>query len=282
MTTDSLNVIIYSKDRPAQLDLLLQSFAYSYNDSHTTTILYKASNSLFKQGYEKTIHKHQSENILFVEELNFKNQTLNAIHSKNKYTMFLVDDIMFINKWSLNDEPFQLFRAKEDAILCVSLRLGHNTTYCYPISSNQSLPKFVKRYAWNWTEGTGDFGYPMSLDGNVYVTKSILEILNKIDVNKFVHPNLFESELNSYAQAQKFTGNLAQIMLCYEHSRLFNNPCNRVQNVIENKTESSYSPERLCEKFINDHLDMEKMLIKIKQMNLNAAHYPMELIFHND
>lgn len=288
MTTKKLiNTVIYSKDRAMQLDLLLRTYV-DHNKScaeneDNITVIYKATNEEFAKGYNELAAFYAIlPEIKFVKESDFRQDTLNAINVEYKYTMFLMDDIIVYNKFSFEDEPFKLLEKYPDGILAVSLRLSSKTNYCYPISRNQTIPSFHKNCAWKWTEGDADFGYPMSLDGNVFHTSKILEILAQIPSERFTHPNTLEGALNDYAQARKSSGTIPQVMVCYpEASRLFNNPCNRVQNVVENKNENSLDPARLNEMFLSGkiiNIDSTLEDIQSGKVIVNAAHFPIEVV----
>ena len=278
-----INTVIYSKDRSMQLMSAIDSFleCFADKDCANITVIYKGSTQDYENAYNSiVVPKYPT--LKFTREQDFKKDTLEAIDTNCKYTMFIMDDIFFYNKWSLEDEPFKLLERYPDGIIAVSLRLSKQTNYCYPIGRNQEIPSFHKNCAWKWTEADGDFGYPMSLDGNVFHTNKILDILAKIPDERFTHPNTLEGALNEFAQMRKSSGAIPQVMVCYsEASRLFNNPCNRVQNIIENKNEGSYSAEQLNDLLLSGKsIDIEETLKDIKsgKMIVNAAHFPIEVV----
>ena len=58
---DSMNIVIFSKDRPAQLDLFLRSMKQFFPDWHKSRdihILYTYSDEAYGAGYVKTITLH--------------------------------------------------------------------------------------------------------------------------------------------------------------------------------------------------------------------------------
>jgi len=273
----TINVVVYSKDRAMQLTSALHSFLECFKDKDeaNVTVVFKTSNIAYENAYLNLVVP-MFQNVKFVQETDFKKNTLDSIDPYCKYTMFLMDDIFFYNDWSLQDEPFKLLEKHPDGVLAVSLRLSSQTNYCYPISREQKIPNFYKNCAWKWTEADGDFAYPMSLDGNVFHTSKILEILTKIPDEKFTHPNTLEGALNDFAQMRKFSGTVPQVLTCYpEASRLFNFPCNRVQGVIQNKHENTYSPEELNEALLRGTKMSTSELIKMIRENVvvNAAHF---------
>ena len=61
----NINVIIFSKNRAAQLELFIRSMKKFFKDfsSNEIKILYKTSNSFFEEGYEKLKKIHSDDNI---------------------------------------------------------------------------------------------------------------------------------------------------------------------------------------------------------------------------
>ena len=92
-----INVVIFSKDRPAQLELLLRSmkrFFVEWNKVHTS-ILYRHTTEDYRVGYEKTKRLHPEFNYVVELPGKFKEQTVSLVNPDNQATMFLVDDILF-------------------------------------------------------------------------------------------------------------------------------------------------------------------------------------------
>ena len=70
----NVNIIIFSKDRACQLDLLLRSM-WSHIDSfdlYHIKVLYTYSNSLFYEGYRELIEREEFPSVFFKHETNFK------------------------------------------------------------------------------------------------------------------------------------------------------------------------------------------------------------------
>ena len=270
---NNIGGLIFSKDRTMQLRATLESLFLHCKDCDkiSLTVLYKVSNLLYRQQYDDL--KNRFGNVTFIEEQDFKQQTLGVIGTF-EYILFLVDDNLFIRDFCLADVVRDL-RYNHDAI-GFSLRLGRNTDYCYMLSSQQALPKFrqagsgILQYYWPGQQY--DFGYPLELSSSVYRVRDILELLVQLE---FSNPNTLEVQMaaNSqlYSQARSS-------LLCYECSVTFCNPVNVVQNVYENKhgTVNNYTSEELGDCFSQGMVvDVEKYTGFIP----NAAHQEAKLYF---
>jgi hypothetical protein len=239
------NAIVFSRDRPLQLDLMLSSYHKCSKDFHLLeiSVVYKASNERFKKSYE--VLKNEWGFVDFIEETNFKNDVINQIKGFD-YVVFLTDDTIFTNKFDL-DEITNLLE-KHNNILGFSLRLGKNTDYCFSCNMPQDIPtmreynKDVSIYFWPRTQF--DFSYCLELSSSLYRVKDILQII--ADRN-FGNPNQLEDVL--YSNLWQFVC-FKYRMACYNISAAFANPLN--QTTRTNKTnrtgnDNRYSPEKLLE-----------------------------------
>lgn len=217
-----INTIIFSKNRPAQLDLLLNSIK-QYN-IFNIKIIYTYTNDLFKNGYNLCQSYH---NVLFEQEYNIKLQVLSHI---SKYTMFLTDDSFFYKP--LNIELLNTaLNDMNNGLPQFSLRLGLNTYMNYKTES--ILPKFKSSYidknyiVWNSKEYDYNeyYGYKMSVDGHIYDGDNLLKILTQIN---FGNPNIIECEMNKYENM------IGDEIGSFKESVLLVNPVNRVQEICQN------------------------------------------------
>jgi hypothetical protein len=155
-------------------------------------------------------------------------------------------------------------------VLTTSLRLGTNIRYCYALDNFINHPKFVRKAddicVWNYAGAEGDWGYPYSLDGNVYKTTHIKSVLERVN---FSNPNFLEASLNNINFGPQY-------IVCYPQPKLFNAPMNRVQNTFQNRHENGISPEQLNTMF----LDGKRIKIdNIMLVDNDAVHYPVEFEF---
>ncbi len=266
-----INVVIFSKDRACQLELLLRSFKKYFTEWEQAekTVVYKTDNHALAQGYQLCQKLHPEFHYVSESTTPFKQGTLNAINEDNALTMFLVDDIVFKDKFSLLDPEFQQF-SNDLEILCLSLRLHSGVNYCYATNRHVSAPQFREDGAWQWIGAEGDWGYPMSLDGNIFSTPIIKFITENI---QFYNPNTFESLM---AMNSKFFDN-TPFMFCYqENSKLLNIPANLVQDMFPARFGNLVTPEELNQRFLNGEIILLEPFMGQKY---NAVHVELPYAF---
>lgn len=217
-----INTIIFSKDRAAQLDLLLCSIERYAQWLWPPTVLYRYSNNDYLEGYRLVSTRH---GITFTWQLPLKPMLLRAIDRMVPLTMMLVDDSVFFRK-------FSEFHGLDEGTTFAA-RLGRNCTYCYPLDKQQRV-------------GELDFAYSLTIDGHVYRTS---EIRKRIEAVDFATPNELEDKLSRGKQ------------LCVEygdHSCIVSIPHNRVAE-FDNRYEGG-SAEELNRRFLaGECLDLDAM-----------------------
>jgi hypothetical protein len=272
-----LNVIIFSKDRAMQLDLLLQSILLNFNvEDYKLNILYKASNDDYNRGYN-TIRDLYPQ-FTYKKEESFK-QDLLSLFNDSKYTVFLTDDDIIYQSFKLNNDELHNIFMLTDAN-CFSLRLGLNTVNCY---TQQKLNK-IDNYnthnfyfdvdliesviSWKVGDGTNDYSYPMSVDGHIFKTEYIK---NLCEILEYGNPNFFEAMLSNFGRNE-------MIISSYQNSKLVNSPINRVQETFKNLSgmKYRYSVEDLNEMYLDG------LILNLEKMNfneINGCHQEIQPIF---
>lgn len=240
-----INIVIFSRDRASQLELLLRSMKLYFKEfyEHKINILYTFSNDGFKAGYDKLFKIHNDSNIKYIKEtLKFKDHILLLLDYNNPYSLFFVDDIVFKNPFSLNCKQFKLFTMNED-ILTLSLRLHPKLIFCYPANIRMAPPDFDSNLSFKWSGMSGDYGYPMSLDGHFFRTSDFLSLTKVLN---FSNPNSYEGMLANYPFNRPK-------MICFEESVIVNNPINKVQNY-NNNLHGTINAEYINKEFLNGYL----------------------------
>ena len=221
-----INGIIFSKDRPLQLDGTLRSFLLHCKDPEFVRlkVLYTTSSPVQETLYQRLIREHPA--VKFVKEQNFKRDLLTLLEGP-EMILFLVDDAIFIKDFSLMDVIDSLKR--HSSALGFSLRLGRNTTYCYSLDKPQHLPAFQhlspRILKYNWTTEEYDFGYPLEVSSSVYRAKEMQPLLARLP---FSNPNTLEDLMDKHKNAFRESN---PFLLCYEQSVTFCAPMNKVQTV---------------------------------------------------
>jgi len=272
-----LNVIIFSKDRPMQLHLLLESILLNFNvEDYTLNILYKASNDEYNRGYNMIRDLYPQ--FKYKKEESFKNDVL-SLFNDSQYTTFFTDDDIIYQSFKLNsDELNNIFMITEAN--CFSLRLGLNTVNCYTMQRLNKLNNYNTHnfyfdidliepvISWKVKDGTNDYAYPMSLDGHIFKTEYIK---NLCEILEYSNPNLFEVFLSNFSTNE-------MIISSYENSKLVNSPNNRVQETFQNLSgmKYSYSSEDLNEMYLDG------LILNLEKMNfneINGCHQEIQPIF---
>lgn len=221
---NSLNVIIFSKKRAAQLDLLLRSIGHYWEDAPRCQIIYKADNESFSNSYMQLTQDHDAHNYFCEDVINssFKELVLDVIDPEKPYTMFMMDDQIFINPLLLESSiQYKEFKTRE-YVSTLSLRLGENVTSCY-MQNFPTTPPILNEFGlFNWTKCQGDWAYPYSLDAHIFRTNNILPKLQSLD---YANPNTLEHMLNLNQPIYQ------DYMICFDISKITNNASNQVQNV---------------------------------------------------
>jgi hypothetical protein len=247
-----LNGIIFSKDRPMQLHLLLESILLNFNvEDYTLNILYKASNDEYNRGYN--VIRDLYPQFKYKKEESFKNDVL-SLFNDSKYTTFFTDDDIIYKSFKLNnDELHNIFMLTEAN--CFSLRLGLNTVNCYTMQRLNKLNNYNTHnfyfdidliepvISWKVKDGTNDYAYPMSLDGHIFKTEYIK---NLCEILEYSNPNLFEAFLSNFTKPE-------MVISSYKYSKLVNTPINRVQETFQNLSGMKYknSAEDLNEMYLD-------------------------------
>lgn len=269
MANKEIEIIVFSKDRACQASACIESLYKNFTDiaNASVSVLYRTSSFSFEKAYKKAEAIHSNKNIKWLPETDFKNQLEKMVTaSESPLLMFLVDDIVFVNKISLQDKQIQLVKTVS-SMLAASLRLHSDITRCYATDQTNSVPKFVKGSVWQWTSGDGDWGYPMSVDGNVYNTALFKEILPRIQYN---NPNTLEATLDSIKN-----NIIPKYLCCYPNGpRLINIPANRVQETYKNRFTGSVTAEELNDLFLEGkQIDIENY----QGIKPNTVHVPVDI-----
>lgn len=235
--------IVFSKDRALQLHALLSTYLDKVSDPVRLTIIYEASTKEHMAAYDEVSNLFRGHDFVFVrqsEARGFRGDLLDVLGSLTcRKVFFLVDDIVFKESTDLRD------LASYDSLTYVpSIRLGKNLARCYTMQIEQRLPEFIPCEAdhlcWKWQAGEFDWNYPLSVDGHIFDRGEMLSMVKSID---FRAPNSFESNLQIFRPVF-----LERYGICYETSRVVNLPCNKVQNENDNIC-GNLSSERLLNKW---------------------------------
>ncbi|HVY72271.1 MAG TPA: carbamoyltransferase C-terminal domain-containing protein, partial [Verrucomicrobiae bacterium] len=265
--------IIFSKDRAMQLDATLRSFAQHCHDAASVPlkVLHTASTPEHATAYAQLAAQHPS--VEFVREQNFKADFLGLARGAENIVL-MVDDCLFIRNFVMTD-TVQALNENPDSIGC-SLRLGRNTTFCYPLNQPQQLPDFTGVNSGllkhRWTAAQHDFGYPLEVSSSVYRGADLLPLLEKLD---YQNPNTLEAALAANAAAFSQS---RPALLCHAQSVAFCAPLNVVQSVYPNRkgANNRYTASALAQAFLaGQRIDLASLANFVP----NGCHQEIELHF---
>lgn len=218
-----------------QLDALLETMQrHMVHPYHRVTVLYRASNEEYSEGY--TILKRDNVEIQWVNETSFKSDLLSILGSDGLVVFHTDDDVYFGDV----DE----FALLEDEV-CFSLRLGLNISYCYSLDLPETVQRASvtgSRVSWDWRcQGVGSFSYPLSLNGHVLRAN---EIRSLVDRAAFSNPSELESALHEERWATR------PRMASFSTSRVVSIPANVVSHTFPNRHGSLFSTHELNQRFL--------------------------------
>ena len=256
-----MNLIMFSKNRPAQLELLLRSM-HRYVDGISSENVYVISSfdEMYADEYYALANKY-GISLMPDEGIGFKDLLVHLVGGEE--IMFLVDDNVFINKFNPNVARDAL--TSDPDLLCYSTRLNMNMDYCYAYKTRMNAPKTDGTNRWLWKNAHGDYGYPMSLDGNVFRTENIYPLLQKLE---YSNPNQLEGALAGNPPVGRY-------MACGDRSSVIGVPWNKVQTENDNRC-AGESLEEMNEKYI--HGERISML-PFKNLKPNAVHIEVPLVW---
>ena len=273
-------VLIFSKERSLQLNSLIKSLLYfSDLEEKDISILFKPSKEV---PYDKLSKRYDCN---FFEEKAFLNDVKNIIKTnKKKYSMFLVDDLIVRDHFSVNLMESTLSSNKN--ITAFSLRLGTNiedgmSPEFKTISDSVLIWNTNKTYGKSWN-------YIWELSSSMYRTDFVYNYLKKCNSRFVDFPNPLESHYygcypSQYVKKRRFIRKLKFLgrseprgMACFKFSKAFTQGVNLVANRNINHKDL-YSPLELHEKFLDgygiDYLSLSNILNK--KPNAGTEHFKL-------
>lgn len=248
-----MKTIIFSYNRPAQLDLLLRSMKrFTDFDDIYVSFMYDDE---YEEGYERVIKDNPDVDFEYRKK-NLKKYVLKAL--KKPLTAFFCDDDILIGKVSKSDPEFDF---SDPELLCLSLRLGNNVNYSFDRGSKQPAPKDLK---WYWKSKELDWNYPMSVSGHVFRTEYIKPLIMALD---FDTPTQLEDRM-----AQNPIDKIW--MIRYAEQKCVETPLNVVQSeAFCNKT-GKVTPKYLNDEFMKgQEIDLDEIL----KNKFNSPHQLVEV-----
>ena len=259
--TDTVDIVVFSFNRPLQLFAFLESLQKYGKNYKNVSVICRSSHPRFERGYAKVeqafpdvklVRQSQKKVKAFSQ---FKPMVMQQVFdpeiSDSKYILFSTDDIIIKDDIDFREGIAAMNQTKAHGLF---YRLGRNIDTCYMTSEHSGVPPLamVKEglFAWQYARGNGDWHYPNSVDFTMYRKEDIKPQLESFN---FSHPTDLEG---IWATKADFN----EIGLCYETSKIVNIPVNVVaQN--NNRHMDSYS----------EH-DLLKLFLTGKKMDITPLH----------
>ena len=290
-----MRVIILSKNRAAQADLLLRSIKEQVRgwEDFFITIFYDYDGGRYDQGYAllKSIHPefHYYRKAPGQEVINGQFNDLIAM-KKMDFFAFFADDLVVIRPFSKSNRPFQILQHRKD-VMALALRLNPNINYCQPMGMKTFPPRLDADGVFTWRKTNfgyflekniisrslqnkglkvfmpilGDWYYQMILDGNVYRYDEFKDYFATLPEMKYV-PDIERVMLARPLPARK--------AVIYPESRVISIASNKVDKKYFTNPHMEEDPAIINEHFLNgeslsyDHL---------KNINHTACHLKIPL-----
>lgn len=233
-----LRTVIFSKDRPAQLDLLLRSIQRFVSiPGWRPKVLLRATEDCYAAGYETVRADHPEA--FYVEEtiLRYDVQAL-TLGTSAKYLQFLMDDDVFVRPFSLDDPEFAQY-VSDPEIVGLVLRMSRSMDYCYTQNIVVTPPEFAEDGTWDWRGRFDDWGYPYSVDGSIWTMARVEQVLKR---GNYESLNALEPALLQAMRSPR--------ALCYDKTRLVGIPHNSVQDAFKQNRHEGGDNASLNERFL--------------------------------
>ena len=246
-----------------QLDACLRSIVRHAPYQGSITVVYRATTELSRQGYAQL---ETDERVQLIRQGDdFRGDVLHLLRQPGELVVFHTDDDLFFR--TPPRAPLL-----PDGCASFSLRLGENTTYCYPFRRDQPLPPRTEVedfMVWEWTRANDDFAYPMSLDGHLFSAELVRSLAGSAT---FRDPNELERELHLRRHR------VPRLMASFRSSCVVSLPVNVVTDSIVNRSgvDPRLAPEALNEQFLRGvRIDLDG----VDFTNVRAAHQEIPLAF---
>lgn len=257
----ALKCIVFSRDRAMQLDAFLASVErhvpYLFDE---VCILYRATEARYRDAY--ALLAEARADARWVAESSFRADLL-ALRGAEDQLVFHTDDDMFFDAVP----PFEL----RDDEACFTLRLGLNTTYCYPLDVQERLdaPRIERdRVSWSWREqAPGAYAYPLALNGHVFRAAEAHDWLSRLE---YSNPNELEAAM------QRLLVDVRPRMASFLTSRVVSIPANIVNETFANRHAGLHDVGELNERFVaGERIDAARMDFRA----VSACQQPIPFVF---
>lgn len=265
-----VDMLVFSYDRPMQLDVFLGSLKKYCSGLDSCYVLYRSTSSAFDCGFDKVRARYPE--VKFVKQgknpsEDFKPLVLDIIFKKtlNEYIVFGIDDM--VAKDFCDFEHCIKLLEKHNAY-AFYLRLGLHIAECYSARKPQKLPSFAniedEACKWCFKNGNYEFGYPNDLSMALYKKSTIKSDLYHLSYST---PNSLEGGWARLA-------NLNEYGLFFRKSKMINLPINKVQKDNANHHMNLHSAHDLLKRYMDGYIIDTRPLHQIRNIGACIEWHP--------
>jgi hypothetical protein len=292
---DKIHLVIFSRNRAAQLDLLIRSLAINCPQLFNIYVIYRADSDDFITGYNLLCSEsayYFPNSINWLPQNSLKEDFIQSCNENYTLTCLGTDDCVFYRKCQIQPSQIENLFNNDKRLLTFSFRLGENTIVQNYVTGQRQPP--LSRYnpqkystsfgenilIWNYNlcNSQLNYGYPYSYDFHCYKTSVLVDIIRRFETL----PDLRSWEgclCNPDNRTRMGINPLINRMASFEHSYVVNVPINSVQDVkIPLGAKHQLSPEELNQRF----LDGERLsILCMDSIDIVGAHQDIPLIFES-
>lgn len=274
MLTD---VIVYTKNRACQLDLLLRSIKDNFSNVNKVWLLEDGFNGEFRVGYDKIKSLDYGLDIKHIHQTKetFCNVLRDVVENiKTDFVLPLCDDDVFIRYTDITN----ISNYVDNNVIGIHLRFSSDLTVSYGKWGILPLPKLFPAgdyLKWDWTtyKVHSRWGYAYQAGGLIYKTEFFKYMINNIEFNL---PNSLEGAMmdGRYKWKKNFT-------VAFKHSPIVNISVNKIQTDVPNRggRDVNYQPSELNSIFLSGNIIDTAGLYN---MDNNCEFIEIELDFRED
>ena len=270
-STDKIELLVFSFDRPLQLKLFIQSIEKN-TDFKKISVILRTSNKKILEQYYSLIRTSEIVINYHIQGSDLKSTLTQYLQTCKATFLFLcVDDQVCLSPVTVEE-----IREAGSHVDTLTLRFGANTRYSYNLGIKLDLascePSYINNMiSWDAQNAHGDLAYVNSFDGTL-LPRLKFERYSKYGI--YIGPNSLEGIMN-YG-FQKFLKK-KHIVGCMLNQKFVNIVFGQVQNETQNKSEHVHV-DFLLKKFeMEDFLSLTD--IESKTATISSPHESYKKVF---
>jgi len=197
MSTATISVLIFSKDRSFQLSECLRTMSLFVQGVHLeTTILYNVSDPEFRHSYELLRERHTD--VTWIEELDFGTQLREFVDSAHPYVLLCCDDSLYYADFDAA-EAIDVLQGNQQ-VIGYHIMLHGGLDFCHPQGKPSMppplMPAMQRSNIYVRVMAGLEWNYPWELSSSIYRKSDVIAMLDAIvkhhGPNGISHPNKLE------------------------------------------------------------------------------------------